>query len=414
MKRLLLLAAALLAAPAVLRAQGRSPHTRLGGTACTACHAGENWRDVRFDHRATGYDLRGRHLTVPCSGCHDVRDFSGAVTACASCHQDPHRGDAGAQCAQCHSESGWRFVNAQDAHARSRLPDLGVHAALRCDDCHRRTGTQQFHGRVTPCVGCHQTTFTNTANPSHATLGFSRSCENCHQMATWQFALFRQHDAIFGIYNGGHSGRWSGCTSCHPTATDFKQFTCTTCHTDSRTTPRHAGITAYQWESHACLTCHPAGRGGDISFHETIFPINSAPHGGAWSACSDCHTDPANRQTVTCMGGACHVQAPTDAAHNLIPGYGYTTAQCRTCHPDGRAGSFAQHDAIFPINSGTHRNRWSSCASCHTVPGDRSQFTCIGSGCHNQSQMNSHHQGIQGYQPTPAACFSCHPNGRSP
>jgi hypothetical protein len=412
--RAVLAALVIAAAPAVAAAQVANPHADLGGRPCSACHAGDSWRTVNFDHRQAGYPLRGRHLAVPCTGCHDVRNFRGAVTACATCHQDPHRGDAGSQCVQCHTESGWRLVNANDAHARSRLPDLGVHAILRCDDCHRQTGVQQFHGRTTPCVGCHLSTYNATTNPSHAAIGFAQNCEGCHQMSTWNFALFAQHDAIFGIYSGTHAGTWSACSTCHPVANDFRQFTCTICHSDAATTPRHAGIPGYQWTSTACLSCHPAGRGGDLAFHETVFPITTAGHAGAWSACTDCHVDPNNRQTVTCMGSACHVQSPTDASHAGIPGYGFTTPQCRSCHPDGRGGTFAQHDAIFQIFTGVHRGRWSVCADCHTVPGDRSQFRCAGSGCHNQTEMNQHHQGIQNYQPTATACLACHPNGRKP
>ena len=414
MRRALLAAALLGTSAAPVLAQARSPHTGLQGTACTACHFTDSWRGVSFDHRHVGFELRGRHLAVPCSGCHDVKDFRGAVTQCAACHQDPHRGDAGGRCEQCHSESGWRFVNPQDAHARSRLPDLGVHASLRCEDCHRQTGVQPFHGPVAPCATCHQATFVATTNPSHVTLAFPRSCETCHQMATWRFALFAQHDAIFAIYSGAHAGNWSSCASCHTVSADYKQFTCVTCHTDARTSPRHAGIPGYQWTSAACLLCHPAGRTGDLSFHDAIFPIFTAPHGGAWSACSDCHTDPNNRQTISCLGGACHAQAATDPPHNLIPGYGYTTAQCRSCHPDGRAGTFAQHDAVFPINSGTHAGRWTSCAQCHTTPGNRAIFTCVGSGCHIQSEMDNHHAQIAGYGPDPASCYRCHPTGRKP
>ncbi len=395
-------------------AQDRNPHVALGGVPCSSCHAGDSWREVSFDHRRTGFPLRGRHLTVPCSSCHDVRDFRGAVKACVSCHEDAHRGDAGPTCVQCHSESGWRIVNAQDAHARSRLPDLGVHASLRCDDCHRQDGVQPFHGRVTPCVGCHQATYDATTNPAHAAIGLARNCDGCHQMATWSFALFTQHDALFAIYSGGHAGTWSACSSCHTTAADYKVYTCVTCHTDPATTPRHSGIPGYQWASTACLTCHPRGGAGDMAFHEAIFAIRTGPHASGWTSCTDCHTNPADRKVVNCLGGACHAQSTTDPLHNLIPGYGYTSAQCLTCHPDGRAGNFPQHDAVFPIYSGTHQGRWSTCASCHTVPGDHAQFTCTGAGCHSQTQMDSRHSGIRNYQPQASACLACHPGGRSP
>ena len=181
---------ALAAAPAA--AQGRpNPHRELHGLACTACHTTGGWHGVSFDHRRTGYPLRGQHIAAPCAGCHDLHEFRTAARACGTCHQDPHRGDAGTSCEQCHVENGWRIINPQDAHARSRLPDLGVHAALRCEDCHPQTGVQPFHSRVTPCVNCHLTTYNATTNPPHASNSIPTSCDQCHQMATWQFALDR-------------------------------------------------------------------------------------------------------------------------------------------------------------------------------------------------------------------------------
>ncbi len=407
---LLLLACA---AAGTARAQGRAnPHRELQGLPCTACHGTGGWSGVRFDHRRTRFPLRGQHLAAPCSGCHDLRDFRTAVRACGTCHQDPHRGDAGTTCEQCHSETGWRVVNAQNAHARSRLPDLGVHAALRCEDCHAQGGAQPFHGRVTACVTCHRPDYDATANPSHAALAFGTGCDRCHQMATWRFALYAQHDAVFGIYSGEHAGTWSSCATCHPNAADYRVFTCTVCHTQGPTGQGHQGIPGYAWDSGACLACHPRGGAGDLSFHEAVFPIFGAGHGGTWNDCVECHVDPADRRNVTCMGGACHPQAATDPPHQAIPGYAYTTPQCRLCHPDGRGGNFAQHETVFQIFSGPHAGKWSSCLSCHTDPADHQALTCDGSGCHPRAEMDDKHSGEQGYQYVPRVCLTCHPGGR--
>ena len=418
-KGTLLLALAALAACAS-RAAGQdstqasaSPHQRLGALACTDCHTTSTWSDVRFDHSRTRYPLVGQHRAVSCTGCHDVRDFTRqAAASCNSCHQDPHRGDAGARCDQCHRETGWLEVNAGTAHARTRLPDLGVHAALLCQDCHRRSGAQQFHQPVTPCVGCHQTTFAATTNPSHASLGFSVRCEDCHQLATWQYALYRQHDAVFAIYTGAHAGVWSSCASCHANAADYSVFTCTTCHTQPRTDPRHQGIPGYTWESTACLTCHPNGSGGAFTNHDAIFPIFSGTHQGQWSACTTCHTNPNDRRVFTCMGGACHPQATIDGTHTGIPGYSYVAAQCLSCHPTGQQGNFTQHDALFfPIYSGRHQGTWQSCTTCHPTAGQPAVFTCMSGNCHPQSQADNQHQGRTGYSYSAAACYSCHPRG---
>lgn len=404
----------LLALLAFAPQQPANPHLDLGGLACTTCHVTSNWRDVAFDHGTTRFALRGRHQAAPCTGCHDLRDFRRAERSCGSCHEDPHRGDAGSSCVSCHMEASWRSVNPQDAHARSRLPELGAHAALRCQDCHLQAAARQFHGAVRPCALCHQQAWDATANPPHGATGIPRNCDQCHQLATWRFARFPQHDALFAIYGGEHAGRWRSCASCHPQPGNLAVYDCLSCHTQGPTTQQHQGMPGYQWASTACLSCHPGGRAGDLSFHEAIFPIFSAGHGGAWNACAQCHVDPANRTTVTCTGGGCHAQAATDATHSGIPSYGYTTPQCRSCHPDGRTILFTQHDAIFPIFSGPHRNRWPACASCHPDPSTRSVFSCFGSGCHQQAPMDDKHRNLPGYSFTPAACLSCHPDGTKP
>ena len=304
-------------------------------------------------------------------------------------------------------------MSAQDAHANTRLPELGLHAALQCADCHRQAAVQQFSGPVTRCIECHQATFAATTNPSHTSLAFSRQCESCHQLTSWSFALFQQHDAIFPIYSGTHAGVWSDCSSCHTSATDLKAFTCLTCHVQGRTDPAHQGITGYSYASLACLTCHPDGRSGSFAQHDAVFPIFTGTHAGRWTACTDCHTDPTNRTAFTCMSGACHPQASTDPAHAGIPSYAFTASQCLACHPTGQQGTFTQHDQLFfPIYSGTHAGRWQSCTACHPTAGQPLVFTCMSSGCHPQAQTNSNHGGVSGYQYTAQSCYTCHPSGR--
>ncbi len=396
-----------------VEAAAANPHTNLRGLACTACHTTSNWRDVAFDHRRTGTPLRGQHAVAPCTGCHDLRDFRTVARECRFCHQDPHRGDAGLRCEQCHQESSWRQVTPQDAHARTRLPELGVHAALRCADCHRQAAFQQFSGPVTPCVACHLPTFQATTNPSHVSLAFSRQCESCHQFATWNFALFQQHEAIFGIYSGPHAGVWRDCASCHTSSADYKVYSCTVCHAQARTDPAHQGITGYSYVSSACFMCHPNGQKGQFAQHDALFPIFTGTHAGKWTACSDCHTDPSTAATFTCTTSACHPQATTDPGHAGVPGYAFVSAQCLTCHPTGQVANFTQHDALyFPIYSGTHAGTWTGCIACHTSLSTPSVFTCMSSGCHAQAATDPIHAGIPGYSYTASQCLSCHPTGQ--
>ena len=409
---------ALTAAPHTLAAQElqeavANPHVNLRGLVCTACHTTRNWHDVVFDHRKTATPLRGQHAIAPCTGCHNVRDFHTVAKECRSCHEDPHRGDAGQRCEQCHRESSWQQVSARDAHARTRLPELGVHASLRCVDCHRQAAFQQFSGAVTPCATCHQATFAATANPSHSSLGFSRQCESCHQFTTWSFALFQQHDAIFGIYSGAHAGVWRNCATCHANAGDYHVFSCTVCHGQAQTDATHQGMGAsYSYQSSACLTCHPNGSRGSFAQHDAVFPINSGAHQGTWTSCTACHPTAGSSQVFTCMSSACHAQAATDPIHAGISGYAYVSTQCLSCHPAGGPASFTQHDALFPVYSGTHKGVWTACTACHPTAGSPSVFTCMSSGCHAQAATDPIHSGIPGYSYVATQCLSCHPSGQ--
>ena len=411
------LLAALAGAPRGAAAQDQeapaNPHVNLRGLACTVCHTTQNWRDVSFDHRRTGTPLRGQHASAPCAGCHSLRDFRTASRECRTCHQDPHRGDAGVRCEQCHNEASWQQVSARDAHARTRLPELGVHASLKCVDCHRQAAFQQFSGAVTPCVACHQATFAATTSPAHATMGFSTQCESCHQFTTWNFALYTQHDATFGIYSGAHAGVWRDCASCHTSGTDYTVYSCTVCHAQTRTNAQHASLGgAYSYQSSACLMCHPNGTRGSFGQHDAIFPIFSGTHAGTWTACIACHPSGAATTAFTCMSAGCHAQAATDPVHSGISGYAYVAAQCLSCHPTGGPANFTQHDALFPINSGSHKGVWTACTACHPTAGSPNLFTCMSAGCHAQAATDPIHAGITGYAYTASQCLSCHPTGQ--
>jgi len=412
---LLLLAWA--AAPRTAAAQYQetvaNPHVNLRGLACTVCHTTQNWRDVVFDHRKTGTPLRGQHASAPCAGCHNLRDFRTAARECRTCHQDPHRGDAGLRCEQCHTEASWQQVSARDAHARTRLPELGVHASLKCVDCHRQAAFQQFSGAVTPCIACHQATFAATTSPAHAAMGFSSQCESCHQFTTWDFALYRQHEAIFGIYSGAHAGVWRNCASCHTSGSDYSVYSCTVCHAQARTDAEHQSLgSAYSYQSSACLMCHPNGSRGSFGQHDAVFPIFSGAHQGTWTSCTACHPSGSSTTSFTCMSTGCHPQASTDPIHGGIAGYAYVAQQCLSCHPTGGPASFTQHDATFPIYSGSHKGVWTACTACHPTAGSTTVFTCMSSGCHAQAATDPIHAGITGYAYTASQCLSCHPTGQ--
>jgi len=95
----------------------------------------------------------------------------------------------------------------------------------------------------------------------------STDCMECHTtMSGWKPAKFTIHDAqFFPIYSGSHKGEWNRCTQCHEDLNNYANFTCLTCHehNKSRMDSEHHEEGGYQYNSIACLECHPRGVGGD-------------------------------------------------------------------------------------------------------------------------------------------------------
>jgi hypothetical protein len=161
-----------------------------------------------------------------------------------------------------------------------------------------------------------------------------------------------------------------------------------------------------------CETCHQFTTWAFARFrqHDGSFPIYSGAHAGVWRDCATCHADPTSYRVFVCT--SCHTQPGTDSHHQGIPGYQWQSTSCLACHPAGRAGDGAQfHDAIFPINSGTHAGRWTACADCHTDPNTRATFSCTTGACHTATPTNGLHEGIPGYAYAAAQCLACHPTG---
>ena len=134
--------------------------------------------------------------------------------------------------------------------------------------------------------------------------------------------------------------------------------------------------------------------------------------------CAACHVGPGFdplfpgvTSDQDCVG--CH-QDDYDSADPDHAGSGFPTT-CTSCHNTDRWDDaiFTEHDALFfPIFSGAHNGKWGSCADCHDVPSDFAAFNCLS--CHNQPQMDEKHKEEPGYAYESAACYDCHPNGKSP
>jgi hypothetical protein len=214
---------------------------------CARCHSEHNGREFpvikwdlkTFDHRQTGYALEGKHAGLTCNRCHSPeriapdqkplikihdlsRSFLGVNRACSTCHQDVHNGRLGPNCAQCHNSTDWKNTAGQFDHSNTRYPLTGVHAQVKCQECHTPGPDSKPRYAGLPfskCSDCH----TNPHKGSFA----QQSCSSCHNTAGWKrvstATLNQSFDHAKTKYPLLGKHQQVDCVSCHRKA-DFKRI----------------------------------------------------------------------------------------------------------------------------------------------------------------------------------------------
>ena len=184
----------------------RDVHAQEFGQECAGCHDEESWRS-RFNadaHRNTNFPLNGRHAFIPCTECHrQVRDrnFSRAAVDCQTCHLADYNRTTMASsinhvtagfstaCQTCHLP--WRWAPARfPAHDNCFRTSSGVHAGLRCLQCHTTISTVVVTGACmtnnAACTTCHQHDCARTDARHVNVPGYQckdRKCYECHRFA---------------------------------------------------------------------------------------------------------------------------------------------------------------------------------------------------------------------------------------
>jgi hypothetical protein len=235
------------------------------GTDCARCHTPRNFLDrstMVQAHQVSRFPLDGSHLTLDCEACHTPMPqgrltFVNQPVQCVACHlpqlqaaknPDHVAGGFSQNCSECHATTIW--TTARFNHASTGFALTGAHRAATCQQCH---GDGVYVGKSPACVSCHQQAYTAATNPNHAGAGFSTACETCHTTAPgWTGATFNH--TWFSLPH--HTAQ---CYDCHTTATAYVNFVCTICHTQAQTSPRHAAVTGYVWNSTNCYACHRRG-----------------------------------------------------------------------------------------------------------------------------------------------------------
>ena len=415
------------------------------GQQCASCHSEHNGRDFSlikwdtktFDHKQTGYALQGKHAALTCAQCHSAqhvssaeratikvkdlnRTFLGVSSACVTCHQDQHQGRLGANCAQCHGYTDWKQVSVGDLdHSRTRYPLTGLHANVRCEQCHTPgpSGKPRYAGiAFSQCSDCH-------SDPHRGSFA-RQSCQSCHNTGGWKrissstlsqnfdhsgtkFPLLGKHAAVAcsGCHAGGDFKKplaFQKCMDCHQPDPHKGQFAkrqdggeCASCHTvegfkPSTFTVKEHQSTAYPLEGkHAalqCAQCHvPKGE-------NTLFKMK-------FGQCTDCHSDEHNSQFAAApylnncekchnLNGyqpstftinqhsrtsfaltEAHMAVPCDNCHKKPEGsqdkskisYHWNRLSCTSCHADPHRGEFQER--MQRVAAG----KVLGCQACHSA-----------------------------------------------
>ena len=86
---------------------------------------------------------------------------------------------------------------------------------------------------------------------------------------------------------------------------------------------------------------------------------------------------------------------------------------CETCHTTTSWSGATFNHTWFPIYSGSHKGKWTTCGDCHTNASDYASFSCTNCHAHDKTSMDSKHRNNKNYVYNSSNCYSCHPRGNS-
>ncbi len=304
-------------------------------TGCAACHQSTVWNDVTFTHSEenTGFELDGLHENLECAQCHP--DGQGSSEIVRSC-----------EAADCHLSD---YSGAGEIHHFTTPP--GGYPAEYCALCHNTVNSgftpSVFDHNLTlaACADCHLYDYNLTTDPDHAASGYSETCDNCHETATWEGA-------------DPHQAPVADCTNCHNyNGADG----------DPLPDVDHTSAPKLGTAINNCDMCHLStdnwlqvsfsGSRHDGSTYQIYFDIYSGDHNGEWNNnCLDnCHVF-GDFDTFSCYQ-SCHEHEQADLLDEHCDG------DCESC--SGSNGYWNIGTVTYTNGSWTSPNTFSQCYSCH-------------------------------------------------
>lgn len=366
-------------APSACNACHRKDDVHKGslGQTCVDCHTEATWKETKFDHSKTHFELLGKHVDVKCADCHRNNVYKDTPTTCFACHkkddeQKGHKGMYGEKCESCHGTKSWKTVQFRhDVDTKYTL--LGKHRGAKCSNCHTtnpyKTKTSQA------CFACH-----GKDDKHKDSLG--RSCENCHSEKSWTETLKFDHAKTDFPLLGKHVK--TECKQCHE-GTMYKQASkdCFSCH---KKDDKHANTLGQE-----CGTCHTASdwKASRFEHDKTKFRLRNA-HAAPVVKCEACHKDVKSYRNTSMLCISCHKK---DDKHE-----GQIGTQCESCHSDKnwKVERYDHNRARFSL---TGRHALVVCKDCHTNARFRdARSDCMG--CHVKDDKHKRAFGVK--------CESCH------
>ena len=351
------------------------------GAACADCHTEKNWKEAKFDHSTTKFDLAGKHKPVACKDCHTTQDFKGAKKECVACHrkddnEEGHKGRFGPKCENCHTDESWKdetFNHDKDTHYVLR----GKHRTTKCESCHK--ATLYTEKTATRCVSCHLKDDVHKDSQGE-------KCETCHNESNWKVSNFDHDKTKFPLVDKHKSAE---CEACHKTDKSFLKklpIACNGCHEKE---DAHKGKYSVK-----CENCHNAKDWKKILFNhnfDTRYPLRGKHE---TTKCAECHKGTMYKEAMQSDCMSCHRK---DDKHK-----GQLGPRCEDCHneKDWKTAPFDHNKSRFPL-LGAHIK--TKCEACHKSPQFRdAPRDCIG--CHLKEDVHKKRLG--------SACETCH-NARS-
>ncbi len=402
---------------------GKGLHANPDYGSCQKCHIEHQGTDSdliywskgkdNFDHRLTGYELKGAHQKLKCRQCHQPknirqkeklleqkknlnRTFLGLNRDCLSCHYDEHRGQFNKKpCSDCHEMRAWKPA-LKFKHELTNYPLTGSHQKVECQKCHKiqkdkplaaDADYQLFKGLAHQhCTDCHR-------DAHQGKLG--ADCRKCHNTTGWNKysrSAFN-HDSTSYPLQGKH--RRVKCESCHKTkgSRKIKNFSrCGDCHTDY-----HQGQFKNTVWKGRCEECHTVNGFSPARFTIDEHAKTEYPLRGAHKAvpCVFCHKK-------------INVGTPLETMQ-----FHFQSTRCSTCHNDphkGQADTFKKRRSTLTGKDGCEHchvvTAWDSVIFDHSltkfvIEGRHGNVPCIK--CHNPDQNN-----VIQFQRIPTKCQDCH------